>query len=119
MLFTTGPFSHADREFLAETALHIAPLPLPGCRDLGTALTCLAQATHPAPAALHGVAQRARQVRAALLIEAAPERWIDVVGEDAQDLVAELIAERQAQAARLARVANLCEPARAGNLVAG
>lgn len=112
---TLGLLTHNDRVALTHTADILTAITVEGCSRLAVQLHKVAQGAAPSSNALAQVSLLGRQVRAALLAGASPERWLDAVSEmsldlDTQfDVVSSLIAERQFQAGLVTDAVALCE----------
>lgn len=107
MTTPAGPLSLVDRNTMRHTADMLALLPLPGCRDLSVGLGCLADSPRPTKTQIDSALAQAEQVRRTLLAEATPDRWASEVAEFGEEVVADLISTRQAQAAQVAAMQTL------------
>lgn len=111
-----GSFTTDQRDALATTGDTLALLPIPGCRDLSTRLHCIATTRRPTADQIHEATALAATVQRALLIETSPDRWIDeITGLDpalANDIVADLIAQRRQQAEQVGAVVTLLHGAK-------
>ena len=96
-----GPFTTDQRLTLAAAGDMLALLPVTGCRDLSTRLTCLAQTHRPGTEQVTEAITLGQSVQRALSLEAAPDRWLDDVAafdpETQNEIIADLIDQRRGQ----------------------
>lgn len=109
----TGLLTSADRVVLTHAHDAVNGLSVSGCRDLASHLETVLTQPAPSRSALLAAAAAAGIARSALLGEASPDRWLDLLGAKPAaspvqlDLISTLIADRQAQARRVAEAAEV------------
>lgn len=110
----TKPFTAPQRDTLVSTSEMLALLPIPNSRDLSTRLDCIAQTRRPDAEQLAAAITLATAVHRRLLMDASPDRWIDEVSvfDAAQqgDIIADLIAQRRAQAEQVSHCLEILRP---------
>lgn len=109
----SGPFTADQRDTLSATSDMLALLPVPGCRDLSTRLSCIAQTRRPSIDDMTVAADLAGSVQRALAVEASPDRWLDdVAGYDTayqSEIIADLIDQRCHQSTQVAQTISILQ----------